>query len=100
VPAVHAPALVGVPEDDVEDRVEVRLRPRQLEAAACELDRRLEQPPPGQRRVCTVRLGEAGDGARDGAGRRADAEDLAGLTALEGDVDRLHLGGLRAGTAE
>ena len=39
-PAVEAAPLGGVAEDQVEDRVQVRLRPRQLDALAGELDRR------------------------------------------------------------
>ena len=46
--AVDAPPLGRVAQDQVENRVQIRLRPRQLDARACGLDRRLDERPPRQ----------------------------------------------------
>ena len=89
---VHAAALGRVPEDDVEDRVQVRLLTRQLEAVVSELDRRRDEPRPGQRSEGPMGFLEARSVPRDGARGRADVEDLRRL-AVEVDVDRFHLGG-------
>src|SRR5206468_3685963 len=95
---VERSALLGVPQDHVEDRMQVGLRPGQLDAAAGELDRRLQQHGPRERAVRAVGGLEAGCRARDGAGGDADAEDLVVLgAAAEADVDGLHLAA--AGTA-
>src|SRR5205823_6454987 len=62
---VHRPALGRVSKDEVEDRVQIRLRVGQLHPAACELDRRLEQLLPGQgaeRALSTLEPERRGDG--------------------------------------
>ena len=76
VRAVDAVSLLGVTEDQVEDRVQVGLRPRHFEPLVRELDRGLEERPPGKRPVGSVGFREAGDRTRHRAGRRADPEDL------------------------
>ena len=87
---VHASALGRVAQDQVEDRVEIRLRSRQLDAGAGSLDGRLREDAPGQGAVASMRGGQPGHCAGDGAGRRADVEHL-GRLAAEVDVDRFHL---------
>jgi len=60
-PALVDPAaLLGVAQDDVEDRVQVGLRTRELEALAGEVDRRRDELGPGQAAECAVRCLEAG----------------------------------------
>ena len=70
-------ALVAVAQDEVDDRVEVRLRRRQLDARSragsiAGATQLLPRPRP----VDAVRLLEPGGRARDRARGRADAEDL------------------------
>ncbi len=77
--AVEAAALVGVAQDQVEDRVQVRLRPGELDAVAGELDRRLQELAPGQPSVARVQRLEPGRRSRHGARSRADPEDLGRL---------------------
>ena len=87
---VDRPALGRVPQDEVEDRMQVGLRSRQLDAVPGERDRRLDQAPPGQRRVALVRRLEARHGTWHGAGPGPDEEDLR-RRPVEVDVDRLHV---------
>src|SRR2546430_1041011 len=75
-PLVDPPALVGVAEDQVEDRVQVGLRARELDPVAGELDRRSDELRPRPRPVRAVRRLEARGSAGDGGRRRADVEDL------------------------
>ena len=96
--SVDRPPLGRVAQDQVEDRVQVRLRPGELHSAAGERDRGLEEPAPGQRSVALVRRLEPGDGPRHGAGAGADEEHLRRRT-VEVDVDRLHVGLHRAAGA-
>ena len=99
--AVDAAPLGRVAQDQVEDRVQVSLLARHLETAARQLDRGLEQLPPGQSAVPSVHRLEPQNRARDGAGGLADVEDLGRLAvAAETDVDRLHLGSRRDGATE
>ena len=88
--AVDRPALGRVAEDEVEDRVQVRLLRRELDALAGERDRRLEQPAPGERPVALVRRLQPGDDAGNGARAFSDEIDLR-RRAVEVDVDRLHV---------
>jgi hypothetical protein len=91
-----------VAQDQVEDRVQVGLGPIQLEAAAGELDRRLQQLGPWQPTVGPVQRFQACRGAGDGIRCLADPEDLSRVAvASEADVDRVHgrAGGRRAATA-
>src|SRR5437764_1380427 len=76
VPLVDPPALVGVAEYQVEDRVQVRLRARELDSLACELDSGRDELRPRLRPVRAVRSLEAGRRARDADRRGADVEDL------------------------
>ena len=87
---VDAAALGGVAQDHVEDRVQVGLRARELDAVAGKLDRGRDQLRPRQRAVRAVRRLEAGGHTGDGSGRRADVEHLL-RRAVEVDVDLLHL---------
>jgi len=81
--------------------VQVRLRPRQLDAGPRELDRRLQQLPPGQAAVRPVHGLEAERGAGHRARRLADPEHLRRLAvAAEADVDRVHLRAARPRQAE
>ncbi len=90
--AVDTAALGGVAQDLIEDRVEMRLRPRERNAAAGELDRGLQQLAPRQPSVGPVNRLEACSRARNGAGGLADPEDLRRVAvAAEPDVDRVHL---------
>jgi hypothetical protein len=91
VAAVQTTTLQGVAEDQVEDGVEVSLWPRQLDARARELDRRLHELRPWQTAVLGVHALETGRGARDSTRRAADPEDLRRLGVAVADVDRLHL---------
>src|SRR6187551_3379077 len=52
--AVDPPSLRRVPEDQIEDRVQIGLRTGELDAIAGQLERRFEQSRPGQRSVGTV----------------------------------------------
>ena len=80
--------LLGMSQDQVEDRVEVRLGSVQLDAASRELDRGREQLAPRERPEGAVRLLQPGRGSGDGARRGADVEDL--IRVAEGDVDVVH----------
>ena len=60
----------------MQDRVEVRLRLRQLDAAAGELDRRLHQHPPRQPAERAVRHLQPDDHSGNGAGGGTDPEEL------------------------
>ena len=93
----HGAPLGAVPQDEVDDGVKVRLRPRQLDPASRELDRRREQLLPRPRPVDAVDVLEPRGRARDRARGRADAEDLRRLDEL--DVDLLHLPRRRAPSA-
>src|SRR5438105_9639551 len=87
--AVRLRAFGGVAEDRVEDRVQVRLRARELDPVAGELDRGREQLRPGELSAGAVRYLEAERRSGDGDGGGADPEDLR-ARAVEGDVDLLH----------
>ena len=90
--AVDPPALVGVAEDQVEDRVQVSLFPGDLDPGSSELDRGLEQLVPGKTTVNGMDRLQPGSRAGHRAGGLADAEDLSGLAVTaETDVDRVHL---------
>ena len=91
-PAVETAPLVRVTQDQVEDRMQVRLRPVQLDARTSELDRRLQELAPGKPAVAPVQRLEAHRRARYGARRLADPEDLDGLVVAKADVDRVHGG--------
>ena len=73
--AVDRAALGSVTEDEVEDRVQVRLLRGQLHALAGQVDRRLEQPAPGEGAVSLVRSFQPGDGPGNGAGAGSDQID-------------------------
>ena len=90
VPLVDAAALLGVGEDQVEDRVQVGLRARELDPVARELDRGRDELRPRARAVGAVGRLEPGGGARDGVGGGADVEDLLRL-AVEVHVHFLHV---------
>jgi len=95
---VNGATFLGVPEDDVDDRVQVCLRPVQLDALAGRLDRRLEERLPGalpEDAVCRL---EPDRRTRHGTRGRADAEDLR-CVAVELDVDLFHLGRLAGAQA-
>src|SRR5205823_6823942 len=87
---VDRSALRRVPEDQIQDRVEVRLAPSQLDALARELDRRRQQLPPRLRAVGTVRLLETERRPGNGTGGGSDPEHL-GRAAGEIDIHLLHL---------
>src|SRR5206468_8989215 len=73
---VHRARLGGVPQDQVEDAVQVRLAVVELDAVACRLDRRREQVTPRQAAERAVRGLQAKRGAGDRAGGGADVEAL------------------------
>src|SRR5205823_5669189 len=85
-PAVDTAALVEMAQDQVEDRVEVRLLARDLDAAPRELDRRLQELAPRQPSVRLVDGLEPAGRAGDRARRRADPEDL-GRLAVAAEAD-------------
>ena len=87
---VDRPPVRGVAKDQIENRVQVGLRRRELDALPGKRDRRLDQPAPGKRCVPLVRGFQPCDRAGHGAGARADEEDLR-RGAVEVDVDRLHV---------
>ena len=87
---VDRPPVRRVAKDQIENRVQVGLRGRELDAVPGERDRRLDQPAPGKRRVALVRGFQPCDRARHGARTGADEEDLR-RRAVEVDVDRLHV---------
>ena len=99
--AVDPPRLVGVADDRVEHRVEVRLRACELHTAPCELDRGCEQLLPWEAPIGPVNGFQAGRGPRDGDRRRADQKRLRGAGAgAEVDLDRVHLSPARPPQAE
>src|SRR4029077_11310238 len=83
---------VRSPQNHVENRVQVRLWPREQMSLPRHADRRREEARPGQRRVATVRRLEPRERTRNTAGGSTDPEDLRGAP-VELDVDRLHLAG-------
>jgi hypothetical protein len=85
---VERAPLLRVPQDQVEDRVQVGLRAVQLDSLARELDRRREELAPRERPECAVRLLEPGRRAGDSARRGSDVEDLRRIA--EGHVDVVH----------
>ena len=87
---VDRPPVRRVAKDQIENRVQVGLRRRELDAVPGERDRRLDQPAPGKRRVPLVRGFQPRDRAGHGARTGADEEDLR-RRAVEVDVDRLHV---------
>jgi hypothetical protein len=88
-----------VAQNEVEKRVEVRLRGAHLDAVARELDGRLEQDPPRKCPEEPVRLLEAGRGPGDGARGGTDPE-LLSRPAREVHVHHLHGGALAGREAE
>jgi hypothetical protein len=62
---VDGAPLIGVAEDEIEDRVQIRLLARQLDAGARQLDRRRDQRSPRRRPVSAVHALEAERDARD-----------------------------------
>ena len=83
-------ARVGVTQDDVENRVQVRLLRRDHDSLAGDRDRRLEERRPRGSPVRAVRLLEPGDDAGRGDRGDADTEGL-GARVVEVDGDRVHL---------
>ena len=73
--AVDRAALGSVSQDEVEDRVQVRLLRGQLHALAGQVDRGLEQPAPGEGAVSLVRSLQPGDGPGNGTGAGPDQID-------------------------
>ena len=76
--AVDRAALGSVAQDQVEDRVQVRLRRGQLDALARQARSRARAASPGQRPVCSVRRLQPGDGPGNGA--RAGSDQVAPVT--------------------
>ena len=95
VAAVDHLSLACVAQDQIEDRVEIGLRFRQLDALPRVANRGLEQDRPGKRPEEPVRLAQPRGRPRDRAGRGADPERLRRLR-REGDVHGLHLCDLAA----
>ncbi len=82
-----------MPQDQVENRVQMGLRAGHLDSATCELDRRREQLRPGQGPVGAMQGLEPCRRSGDRARGLADPEDLGGRSVTaELDVDRVHLG--------
>ena len=77
-----------MPQDQVEDRVQVRLGAVQLDAFAGELDGWRDQLAPRERPEGAVDCLEAGGRTGDSARGRADVEDLRRIA--EGHVDVVH----------
>jgi hypothetical protein len=80
-----------VAQDLVQDRVQVRLWPVELNAGSGEIDRGLQELAPGKPAVAPVQGLEAGGGSGHGARCLADPEHLGRLAiAAEADIDRVH----------
>src|SRR4029453_13231072 len=92
---VDRTTAIGVPQDQVEDRVEVRLFLGHLDSHPRELDRRLEELRPGNRSEPPMRSLQPGDDARNGDRSGPDAKDLRKRT-VEVDADGLHLANVAA----
>src|SRR5207244_5035004 len=76
VPFVHGARFGRVPQDEVEDGVQVRLAVVQLDTVSRQVDRRLEEVAPGKCPEGAVRVLESQGSAGDSAGSGPDVEDL------------------------
>ena len=85
--AVHLLPLGLATQHVVEHGVEERLLAGQLDAVARQLDRRREQPRPGQRAEAPVGCGQARDRTRDGARCGADQKGLRRVAGTERNSD-------------